>query len=158
MNPGNPFLPSAGPGGGGRAGGPLQVGAGPLAGREGLEKGSSDGSVKELLIWLHRALMPQSSSHPRSISGTSETEKGGGKGEKAKGDEKKRWSGGWRGQRSLFYSFLPVSSKETEEMNLKAFHKNTRFSTRHRLIQTFLKKFKFYGPLYSVFNISVFHI
>lgn len=50
----------------------MQAG-GPFAGKEGSEKSSSEGLVKELLIWLHRALIPQSPSqgNPMSISGTS---------------------------------------------------------------------------------------
>lgn len=65
-------LPCIDPGGGGRAGGTVQVG-GPFAEKEGLEKSSSDGLVKEVLIWLHRALILQSPSpgNPISISGTS---------------------------------------------------------------------------------------
>lgn len=55
---------------------------GPFADKEGLEKSSSDGLVKELLIWQHRALILLSPSHgiPISISGTSKkvTQRGGG--------------------------------------------------------------------------------
>lgn len=50
----------------------MQVG-GPFAEKEGLEKNSSDGLVKEVLIWQHRALilLSPSSGSPMSISGTS---------------------------------------------------------------------------------------
>lgn len=64
-----------GVGGGGRMGGTEQVG-GPLTDREALEKSSSDGLVKEALIWQHSALIPPSPSpgSPMSMSGTSERE------------------------------------------------------------------------------------
>lgn len=64
------FLPCIGAGGGGRTGGTVQAG-GPLAAIEGLEKSSSEGLVKELLIWLQRALilLSPSSGNPMSISG-----------------------------------------------------------------------------------------
>lgn len=66
------FLPCIGAGGGGSIGGTVQVG-GPFADKEGLEKSSSDGLVKELLIWQHRAFIPLSPSpgNPISISSTS---------------------------------------------------------------------------------------
>lgn len=50
----------------------MQVG-GPFADKEGLEKSSSDGLVKEVLIWQHRALilLSPSSGSPMSISGSS---------------------------------------------------------------------------------------
>lgn len=65
------FLPCIGAGGGGRTGGTVQVG-GPFAAIEGLEKSSSDGLVKELLIWLHRALiLSPSSGNPISMSSNS---------------------------------------------------------------------------------------
>lgn len=56
------------------AGGTVQAGR-PLG--VGLEKSSSEGLVKEWLIWLHRALMLLSASPhtDRSISGTTEGEK-----------------------------------------------------------------------------------
>lgn len=46
---------------------------GPFTDREALEKSSSDGFVKEALIWQHRALMLPSPSpgSPMSISGRS---------------------------------------------------------------------------------------
>lgn len=51
----------------------MQVG-GPFADMEGLEKSSSDGLVKEVLIWQHRALilLSPSSGNPMSISVRSE--------------------------------------------------------------------------------------
>lgn len=54
----------------------MQAG-GPFADIEGLEKSSSDGLVKEVLIWLHRALILLSPSpgNPMSISSTSKKEK-----------------------------------------------------------------------------------
>lgn len=44
---------------------------GPLAGKPGLEKSSSDGLVKDELIWQQRALMSPSPGNPISISNTS---------------------------------------------------------------------------------------
>ena len=78
----------------------MQVG-GPFADIEGLEKSSSDGLVKEVLIWQHRALILLSPSpgNPMSISGTSkkgkrrgEARRGGGKREN--GDLVKKRGGG----------------------------------------------------------------
>lgn len=48
---------------------------GPFTDKEALEKSSSDGFVKEVLIWQHRALMLPSPSpgSPMSISGRSRT-------------------------------------------------------------------------------------
>ena len=71
-----PFLPCNVAGGGGRTGGTVQVG-GPFADIEELEKSSSDGLVKEVLIWLHRALILLSPSpgNPISISGTGKKER-----------------------------------------------------------------------------------
>lgn len=61
-------LPCRGAGGGGMAGGALQTGKQlPVA----LAHRSSEGLVKELLIWLHRAFMLSASPvTDRSISGT----------------------------------------------------------------------------------------
>lgn len=74
------FLPCIGAGGGGNTGGTVQAG-GPFADIEGLEKSSSDGLVKEVLIWLHKALILLSPSpgNPMSISGTSKKEKHSGR-------------------------------------------------------------------------------
>jgi len=61
-------LPCSGAGGGGMAGGALQTGKQLLLA---LAHRSSDGLVKELLIWLHRAFMLSASpAKDRSISGT----------------------------------------------------------------------------------------
>lgn len=63
----------------------MQVG-GPFVDNEGSEKSSSDGLVKEVLIWQHRALTLLSSpGSPMSISGTSK------KGETRLGGEGRRW-------------------------------------------------------------------
>lgn len=58
-----------GAGGRGRMGGTVQVG-GPFTDKEALEKSSSGGFVKEVLIWQHRALMLPSPSpgSPTSMS------------------------------------------------------------------------------------------
>lgn len=81
---------------------------GPFADIEGLEKSSSDGLVKEVLIWLHKALILLSPSpgNPMSISGTSKKEKHSGRrggGERAKvwkdGDERRRGGGRTNKQR-----------------------------------------------------------
>lgn len=60
-----------GAGGGGKIGGTVQVG-GQFADMDGLEKSSSDGLAKDVLIWLHSALiqLSPSSGKPMSISGT----------------------------------------------------------------------------------------
>lgn len=57
------WLPCSGAGGGGNTGGTA-----PLGGRWGSQKSSSDGLVKELLIWQHRALMLVSPSPGRTTS------------------------------------------------------------------------------------------
>lgn len=59
-----------GAGGGGRTGGTVQAG-GPFTDMEGLIKSSSDGLAKEVLIWLHNALIQLSPSpgYPISMSG-----------------------------------------------------------------------------------------
>lgn len=71
----------------------MQVG-GPFADKDGLEKSSSDGLVKELLIWQHSALILLSASpgNPISISGIGK--KGAHRGEVRRGDgkrEKEKW-------------------------------------------------------------------
>lgn len=68
----------------------MQVG-GPFADIEGLEKSSSDGLVKELLIWQHRALILLSPSpgSPISISGTSK--KGTHRGEARREKRERQW-------------------------------------------------------------------
>lgn len=71
-----PFLPCSGAGGGGNAGGTVQAG-GPLAEEEGRGKSSSDGLVKELLIWQHRALILLSPSSGNSISMSGPSKKRG---------------------------------------------------------------------------------
>lgn len=85
----------------------MQVG-GPFTDKEGSEKSSSDGLVKELLIWQHRALILLSPSpgSPMSISGTSkkgthrwEVRRGGGKRENGNMEDNKklRWNARRRG-------------------------------------------------------------
>lgn len=88
-------LPCIGAGGGGRTGGTAQAG-GPLGGRGDSQKSSSDGLVKELLIWQHRALMLVSPSpgSPTSMSGdghgvVAEKQNEGG-GERGRESEKER--------------------------------------------------------------------
>lgn len=87
-----PSLPCIGAGGGGRTGGRVHFG-GPLEDEQGLEKSSSDGLVKELLIWQHRSLIcpSPSSGIPRSISSTSK--KGIHRGRWREGKEQKRNKG-----------------------------------------------------------------
>lgn len=77
----------------------MQVG-GPFTDKEGSEKSSSDGLVKEALIWQHRALILLSPSpgSPMSISGTSkkgthswEVRRGGGKRENGDIEDNKKW-------------------------------------------------------------------
>lgn len=96
---------------------------GPFAGKEGLEKSSSGGLVKELLIWLHRALMLQSPSHgnPKSMSGTS---KKGTNGEEVGKEREERWSGlrnkrvAGGGDRKCLFISLTLSIKETEGLKM----------------------------------------
>lgn len=85
----------------------MQIG-GPFRDREGLEKSSSDGLVKEELIWQHRALMLPSPSpgSPRSMSaiGNGRDRQSGGRegtGEKKKGE----W--GDRGEKNREELFIP---------------------------------------------------
>lgn len=133
----------------------MQVG-GPFADEEGLEKSSSDGLVKEVLIWQHRALILLSPSpgSPMSISGTSK--KGTHSWEERRGrwetrewqkeKEKWRWKGRRRGlgrgrKKNYLFIFVtdPVSIKSVEReqmmtlmlvaVDLKSI-KNTRFSTQ----------------------------
>lgn len=63
------YVPCIGAGGGGRIGGTVQIG-GPFTDKAGLEKSSSEGFVKEVLIWQHRALILPSPSpgSPMSMS------------------------------------------------------------------------------------------
>lgn len=117
-------LPCIVAGGGGRTGGTAQVG-GPFVGKEGSEKSSSDGLVKEVLIWQHRALILLSPSpgSPTSISSTSkkgtrnwEARKGGRKWEKRGTKQEER--GG--GKNDLFiFSTDPVSIKSTKLERMK---------------------------------------
>lgn len=94
---------------------------GPFADKVGLEKSSSDGLVKEVLIWQHRALILLSPSpgSPMSISGTSKKGAhswGGEEGKVGKRESgKNRTNGGGTGEgedwvdgekKQIIYSFL----------------------------------------------------
>lgn len=79
----------------------MQAG-GPFADIEGLEKSSSDGLVKDVLIWQHRALILLSPSpgNPISISGITKKEERRGMWGKREGTKavrrrmkRKRWNG-----------------------------------------------------------------
>lgn len=74
----------------------MQVG-GPLADEEGLEKSSSDGLVKELLIWQHRALILLSPSPGIPISISSTSKKGTHRGRQG-GKRSRSWRKLWRGR------------------------------------------------------------
>lgn len=72
----------------------MQV-CGPFADKEGLEKSSSDGLVKEVLIWLHRALILLSPSPGIPISISSTSKKGTHEGRQG-GKRSRSWGKSWR--------------------------------------------------------------
>lgn len=103
---------------------------GPFADREGLEKSSSDGLVKELLIWQQRALILPSPSpcSPMSISGTSkkgrhslEESRGGQKQENGDKEDKKLR---WKRERGLSRGIEAHTKKEGEMIYLYIFVKD----------------------------------
>lgn len=89
----------------------MQIG-GPFRDREGLEKSSSDGLVKEELIWQHRALMLPSPSpgSPRSMSAISKGRDRRSAGKEGTG-EKKMGEGGERGEENRRELFIPFCNR-----------------------------------------------
>lgn len=105
------YLPCIGAGGGGRTGGTVQVG-GPFAENDGLEKSSSDGLVKDMLIWQHRALILLSPSpgSPMSISTSN-------KGTHSRGTRADKERRGTKIQKEMIYSFLQQTQLASKAWN-----------------------------------------